>query len=424
MIRPMLTFGSIVWWPRVKLKFVTAQLQKVQRLACMCITGAMRTAPTAALETFLNLPPLPLFIEGEATLTALRMLENNEWISTGTQTGHALILTKSQFIEQNLFMKTDNIKPLHSFEKTFTVIIPKREEWQNESHFTGSGSTIFTDGSRMDGQSGAGIFSNSENIKLHIPLGGFATVFQTEIHAILLGAQILLEKQTTNKTLRFFSDSQAALKAIDTHITRSGLVHECQTTLDLLALHNSVELIWIPGHSGFLGNEIADELARKGSETPLIGPEPALGISRSYRRTTIQTRMNNLHTLKWESLDTCRQAKSIFSKPNKSDSIFLINTGKRKLRKLVNILIGHCFRNHLHKIRAIDSPLCRGCNMDNETLEHYFCHCPMLQGKRTAHLGTPVTTLDVIKGSKLKDITAFVESTSWFTEDYPLTPSE
>ena len=37
-------------------------------------------------------------------------------------------------------------------------------------------------------------------------------------------------------------------------------------------------ILWVPGHSGVDGNEKADELARAGSDSEFIGPEPAIGI--------------------------------------------------------------------------------------------------------------------------------------------------
>jgi ribonuclease HI len=48
--------------------------------------------------------------------------------------------------------------------------------------------------------------------------------------------------------------------------------------LSELAERNEVTLMWVPGHSGILGNEKSDELARQGAAKPLLGPEPALGI--------------------------------------------------------------------------------------------------------------------------------------------------
>jgi hypothetical protein len=36
-------------------------------------------------------------------------------------------------------------------------------------------------------------------------------------------------------------------------------------------------LYWVPGHAGVRGNETSDELARSGSASGFMGPEPALG---------------------------------------------------------------------------------------------------------------------------------------------------
>ena len=58
-----------------KSKQVTAvnKLTKVQCAACLGTLGAMKTTPTAAMEVILNLPPMDLFIQGEARLAAYRM---------------------------------------------------------------------------------------------------------------------------------------------------------------------------------------------------------------------------------------------------------------------------------------------------------------------------------------------------------------
>jgi hypothetical protein len=55
-VRPIVTYAAAIWWPRVKLKTSRAELSKLQRMACLGITGAVRSAPTAAMEVLLGLP--------------------------------------------------------------------------------------------------------------------------------------------------------------------------------------------------------------------------------------------------------------------------------------------------------------------------------------------------------------------------------
>jgi hypothetical protein len=63
-VRPMLMYVAIVWWLRVGLAVVKAELGRLQRLVCVSITGTVRMAPTAALEVLLGFPPLSLGSRG------------------------------------------------------------------------------------------------------------------------------------------------------------------------------------------------------------------------------------------------------------------------------------------------------------------------------------------------------------------------
>jgi hypothetical protein len=54
-VRPIVTYAATVWWPRMKYGTSRAELTKLQRMACLGITAAIRTTPTAALEVLLGL---------------------------------------------------------------------------------------------------------------------------------------------------------------------------------------------------------------------------------------------------------------------------------------------------------------------------------------------------------------------------------
>jgi hypothetical protein len=71
--RPFITFASLVWWPGCQTASVENQLSRIQRLACLGITGAMRTGLTSAMEALTCLPALDLMVEDESSAAAHRI---------------------------------------------------------------------------------------------------------------------------------------------------------------------------------------------------------------------------------------------------------------------------------------------------------------------------------------------------------------
>jgi hypothetical protein len=69
-IRPSITSASLVWCPGCQTAGAKKRLSRVQRLACLGITGAMRTTPTSGMVALTDLPPLELLVQSKARLPA------------------------------------------------------------------------------------------------------------------------------------------------------------------------------------------------------------------------------------------------------------------------------------------------------------------------------------------------------------------
>jgi hypothetical protein len=127
-VRPIITYAAMIWWPSLKFKISQAKLSKLQRLACLGVTGAMRTAPTAAIEVFLGLPPLHLKIAAEARAGIYRLGCNEQWRPKSLWYGHTSI-AQDMIKQPILQMETDKMTLRYALHKPFTVRLPDRSEW-------------------------------------------------------------------------------------------------------------------------------------------------------------------------------------------------------------------------------------------------------------------------------------------------------
>ncbi|KAL7745056.1 hypothetical protein ACLKA6_008123 [Drosophila palustris] len=95
-------------------------------MAEVCITGAMRTTPSEALDAILHFPSIRQVSAEMATLSAIRLRDLDYW--NDHLKGHSSILLKNNSIPT----KTDYCMPIEHTKTTFHTLIPSREEWAIE----------------------------------------------------------------------------------------------------------------------------------------------------------------------------------------------------------------------------------------------------------------------------------------------------
>ncbi|KAJ8910272.1 hypothetical protein NQ315_003339 [Exocentrus adspersus] len=177
-----------------------------------------------------------------------------------------------------LGMVSDGLPVRINLNLPYNILLPGRDEWERSRTDLLWADSCWSWSKTPDG-AGAGVYSCRPRVEIADSLGQHATVFQVEIHAIELCGRELEKRGPNRRSIKIFSDSQAALKALGSYRCTSNAVWNCQQTLSRVGRTNRLTLVWIPGHVGLKGNEVADSLVRRGATLEFIGPEPVLGLS-------------------------------------------------------------------------------------------------------------------------------------------------
>ena len=137
--------------------------------------------------------------------------------------------------------------------------------------------TVYTDGSAVEGSRNGGAAAivtkgNPDNPVVVEVLkelaGAIMSSTQAELVALRMALDWLCGHRTEWKVAKVASDSQAALASL--RMSRRGQCEEllariCRQISSLEDSGHRIRFVWVAGHSGLVGNDLADEAAGEAS---------------------------------------------------------------------------------------------------------------------------------------------------------------
>ena len=254
-VKPIMLYVASVWWKALDKMSLCYDINKVMRTSAVLVTGAMRSTPTKALFAMLNWLPANLLVRQTAINTAIRLSAAGDWRERTY--GHSSILR----IIDDLPDHIDYCIPTPFFDRKFGVIFQGNADLELDPNCM----WIYTDCSKNGNQVGGGFFIEETNTSVSFRLPDGCSILQAELSAIKRATNWLTYYRISDRNIRIVTDSQPAIKSLIGVYSTSTLVHECRASLNGMARHSNLTLIWVKGHGVLRGNIVADSLAKRGS---------------------------------------------------------------------------------------------------------------------------------------------------------------
>lgn len=345
-IEPIFAYSCSAWASEVLRKpTYCTKLRRAQRGFALLITRAYRTVSTEAAVLLANILPLDLKIQ----------LWNERYhIKHGTPLNHFLEGLEYQ-------------KPAHFLESGHPAF---RKKYVHDHCDEVHQHSIYTDGSKMEGQTGCAFVVYSGNRKgdhRQYRLQNFCSVFQAELLAIKEAVTWCAE---SGASAIIYSDSQSALDAITDWTNRNQLVVDIRKQLTNHQHH--VCLRWVKAHVGIEGNEEADTLAKDARVLPDIVYDK---YPLSFAMREVNARLHDTWNERW--VDTRNGPKHLGTKhffPTVADRLKCSFIPDYQMTRM---LTGHDGFN-AYKIRfgiPTEETMCE-CEEQHQTAVHYIEKCP------------------------------------------------
>lgn len=241
---------------------------------------------------------------------------------------------------------------------------------------------IYTDGSKTLDRTSFAFYDSFLKIGKVFNCNQSFSIFSAEILAIVYALDYLLQNcYETHKRVLILSDSMSALQALcnkSISASTNYLIFTLKQSINRLQNRDvTIEFCWVPGHSGILGNELVDTLAKSSDNV--------MNCNYKVPYTDLTLFVKKLMLQRWTTyLDTSRNIKGkwlaeVAPVPSTKAWFEKYKTfpGRNFFTTLSRLRIGHCrFPAHLSRLNLNENATCKYCNNNFCDLDHIFFVCP------------------------------------------------
>ncbi|XP_067118752.1 uncharacterized protein [Centruroides vittatus] len=372
-IEPAVLYGAEVWGYATRRQQISKKLQTIQRCCLITVCRAYRTAPTSGLQVIANTVPLDLKAAGRYWLFQLKHFPSH---LVTCNTTPPRIKTIAENILKNGIDKYNDYSLVHPATVPPVVDI-------NSGIREKTCTTIYTDGSKGPMGVGAAFVHLNNNSRVihqaYFKLSPFCTINQAESLAISNALKYVQRtvKQGAKEKIALVSDSKVALHQIQALNTNLKLIKDITLMTNLLEKKNiNISFHWTKGHSGVLGNDKADFLAKKAIcniAEPTFSFVPLSWVKAQLHEFTISRWQE-----RWATGSTGRSTFDFFptieerNKANHYTPDF----------HTTQFITGHGgFKHYLKRFLNKGNGMC-DCKKGKETPEHILFHCPVYSTHR------------------------------------------
>ena len=424
-VRPVLTYASPAWAPFAP-KSILKPISTLHNRACRIVSGCLSSTPLPSLYAESRLPPIFLnfrlsalsFYERALRLPASfpissvakakprqRLKRTTSWRSSCVRNS---ILDPAQ-ARSSLGLLAP-FPPWRTFsglsfasdlDLPCSTSLPPSLRLRifdlSYANLPSADLDLWTDGSVSgpSGSGGAGVIASCKrcltSVSHAFAAGSHCSSFHTELVAIQEALWWVLDhrRQCQISTVHLFSDSKSSLSFLSSGptILLESVPFSIWSALLALDIHGvGVHFQWAPAHSGVLGNEMADAVAKRGVTLD------QKGVPISYASSLCLVKAKFVKSW-WDALPSPLLACRL-PKVDKSE-ILLPRSARCELSRLRSNGHSLLLNSYLARIGKISSPACPGCGHHTQDINHLLLLCPCLDPLRFKIFGQNPSLLDL-----------------------------